>query len=102
MLYILVTFYVTMAAAGYIVEILFGALGIIPSNRTVTVINQGPIWDYTSVLNIDFLVIAGILIARFLQTGGADMLRMMNVPEGELGHHVHPGQAAVTHDHGRM
>jgi uncharacterized membrane protein YraQ (UPF0718 family) len=70
MLYILVTFYVTMAAAGYIVEIRFGALGIIPSNRTVTVINQGPIWDYTSVLNIVFLVIAGILIARFLQTGG--------------------------------
>jgi uncharacterized membrane protein YraQ (UPF0718 family) len=78
MLYILVTFYVTMAAAGYIVEILFGALGIIPSNRTVTVINQGPIWDYTSVLNIDFLVIAGILVTRFLRTGGPDMLRMMN------------------------
>ncbi|HEY8885721.1 MAG TPA: permease, partial [Chloroflexota bacterium] len=32
-LYILATFYVTMAAAGYVVEILFGALGIIPTDR---------------------------------------------------------------------
>ena len=31
--YILVTFYVTMAAAGYAVEFLFQALGIIPTNR---------------------------------------------------------------------
>jgi uncharacterized membrane protein YraQ (UPF0718 family) len=102
MLYILVTFYVTMAAAGYVVEILFGALGIIPSSRTVTVISQGPVWDFTSVLNIVFLFIAGILVARFLQTGGPEMLRMMNVPEDEMGRHTHGGPAAVTHDHGRM
>src|SRR5207253_7398633 len=35
MAYILVTFYATMAAAGYIVEIVFGALGIIPTSHAV-------------------------------------------------------------------
>jgi uncharacterized membrane protein YraQ (UPF0718 family) len=97
MLYILGTFYVTMAAAGYVVEIVFGALGIIPSNRAVTVINEGPIWNYTSVLNIVFLVVALALIARFLRTGGPDMLRMMNVPEEQMGHGPPAGASAMTH-----
>jgi Predicted permease len=46
--YILVTFYVTMAAAGYVVELLFGALGIIPTNRQVVAISEGVQWNYTS------------------------------------------------------
>jgi len=41
MRYILITFYITMAAAGYIVELVFGALGIIPTNRIVTAITEG-------------------------------------------------------------
>src|SRR2546421_3136931 len=36
MLYILGTFYLTMAAAGYIIEFAFAALGLIPTNRTVS------------------------------------------------------------------
>ncbi|HEV2461709.1 MAG TPA: permease, partial [Ktedonobacterales bacterium] len=76
-LYVLATFYVTMAAAGYVVELLFGALGIIPTNRAVTAIQQGPTWDYTSVLNLVFLLIAATLVWRFLRTGGPAMLRMM-------------------------
>ena len=80
-LYILATFYVTMAAAGYLVELLFAALGIVPSNRAVTAISTGPSWNYTTILNGIFLALAIILIARFLRTGGVAMLRMMNVPE---------------------
>jgi uncharacterized membrane protein YraQ (UPF0718 family) len=80
-LYILGTFYITMAAAGYIVELLFGALGIVPTNRTVSALNQGPIWNYTAVLNIVFLALAAVLIVRFVRTGGIAMLRMMNVPD---------------------
>ncbi len=38
--YILVTFYITMAAAGYVVEFLFQALGIIPMNRNVVTISR--------------------------------------------------------------
>ena len=113
-LYVLATFYVTMAAAGYVVELLFGALGIIPTNRAVTAIQQGPTWDYTSVLNLLFLLIAATLVWRFLRTGGPAMLRMMNSPEdmGTMDHGHHsvdnaqaghtPGETApeaMRHDH---
>ncbi|HEX6557579.1 MAG TPA: permease [Ktedonobacteraceae bacterium] len=85
--YILVTFYVTMAAAGYIVEFLFEALGIIPSNRNIAAVTEGVQWNYTSILNIIFLVLAAILVIRFIRTGGIPMLRMMNTPEHEMAHH---------------
>ena len=85
-LYILVTFYVTMAAAGYIVEVLFGALGIIPASHAVDVISQGPTWNYTSVLNVVFVLLAAVLVWRFIQTGGPAMLRMMSAPAGSMEH----------------
>ena len=34
-------------------------------------------WDYTTWLNIVFLILAATLIVRFLRTGGMAMLRMM-------------------------
>src|SRR5205814_7137988 len=86
MLYILGTFYVTMAAAGYIIEFAFGALGLIPTNRTVSAITEGIQWNYTSALNIIFLIIAAALLVRFFRTGGVDMLRMMNKPEEGIAH----------------
>src|SRR5436309_12627779 len=52
--YILVTFYITMVAAGYVVEFLFQALGIIPLDRNVVAITEGIQWNYTSILNIIF------------------------------------------------
>lgn len=82
--YILITFYVTMAAAGYVIDLLFGALGIIPTNRAVSAIAQGPSWNYTTVLNVIFLAIACALIVRFIRTGGPAMLRMMNTPTGSM------------------
>jgi len=85
--YILLTFYVTMAAAGYVVEFVFGALGIIPTNRNVTAITEGISWNYTTVLNIIFLLLAAILVIRFILTGGLPMLRMMNKPAHEMAHH---------------
>src|SRR6266567_2231724 len=85
--YILVTFYVTMAAAGYVVELLFGALGIILTNRQAVAISEGVQWNYTSVLNILFLLLATILVVRFLHTGGLPMLRMMNTPAHDMSQH---------------
>ena len=85
--YILLTFYVAMAAAGYVVEFVFGALGIIPTNRDVVAITEGVTWNYTTVLNIIFLVLAAILVIRFIRTGGLPMLRMMSKPEHEMAHH---------------
>jgi uncharacterized protein len=97
MFYILATFYVTMAAAGYIVEIVFSALGIIPANRAVSVISEGPSLNYTSVLNVMFLVVAAVLVVRFLHTGGPEMLHMMSVPEEEMAHTHHEMEPEGRH-----
>ena len=86
--YILVTFYVTMAAAGYVVEFLFEALGIIPRDRNVVAITEGIQWNYTTVLNILFLVVAAVLVIRFVRTGGLPMLKMMNTPEHKMDSHA--------------
>lgn len=84
--YILLTFYITMAAAGYAVEFLFGALGIIPQDRSVVAVSEGIQWNYTTILNIVFLLLAALLVIRFIRTGGAMMLRMMSKPESEMEH----------------
>src|SRR5438093_8437332 len=95
-LFILATFYATMVAAGYVVEVLFGALGLIPSGpRHAAVIEAGIHFNYTSVLNVLFLAVAAVLLVRFLRTGGLPMLRMMDEPMDEhepgSGHHHHMG-----------
>ncbi len=92
-LYILGTFYATMAAAGYLVEVLFGTLGIIPTQRNVMVFTEGPSFNYTTVLNLVFLALAATLVWRFLRTGGPAMLRMMNA-SGQAAEHHHDHQPA--------
>ena len=79
-LFLFVTFYVTMAAAGLVVEILFGALGLIPTERQRPGGRTSVSWNYTTVLNLFFLTIAAVLVARFLRTGGPAMLRAMSAP----------------------
>ncbi len=86
MSYILITFYITMAAAGYIVEFLFESLHIIPTNRHVAILTEGIHWNYTSYLNIVFLVFAAILFVRFVKTGGIKMLSMMDKTELKMEH----------------
>jgi uncharacterized protein len=39
--------------------------------------DQGVSWNYTTWLNIAFLVLAAALITPFFRTGGLAMLRMM-------------------------
>jgi uncharacterized membrane protein YraQ (UPF0718 family) len=93
MLYILGIFYIAMALAGYAVELSFGALGIIPTSRAVPVLEQGPTWNYTSILDIAFLLLAAILVWRFVTTGGLAMLRLMNQPEVTMAHEHSDGPA---------
>jgi uncharacterized protein len=81
-LFLLVTFYVTMVAAGLLVEIVFGAFGLIPSERDAKVVEGSITWNYTTVLNLVFLVLAAVLVIRFLRTGGPAMLRAMAAPSG--------------------
>jgi uncharacterized membrane protein YraQ (UPF0718 family) len=80
-----VTFYMAMAAAALVVELTFGALGLIPAQRNARVVEASITWDYTTWLNIAFLILAGLLVWRFLKTGGPAMLRMMNRPAA-MGH----------------
>src|SRR5205807_10205669 len=78
--FLFVTFYVAMAAAALIVEGVFGALGLIPKERKAEVVEASVTWNYTTWLNLIFLLLAAGLVWRFLRTGGPDMLRMMNRP----------------------
>jgi hypothetical protein len=82
--FLFVTFYVAMAAAALVVELTFGALGLIPAQRDARVVEASITWDYTTWLNIAFLILAAWLVWRFLKTGGPAMLRMMNMP-AEMG-----------------
>jgi uncharacterized membrane protein YraQ (UPF0718 family) len=95
MLTILGIFYATMVVAGYIVELLFGGLGLIPAGRTAKVGDIGVQWNYTTVLNIVFLLLAAALLVRFFRSGGGPMLKMMGgSPESAdsgTGHHDHHG-----------
>jgi uncharacterized protein len=77
MLFILWTFYVSMVAAGVLVEIVFALLHITPTDHNATVIEPHISWNYTSVLNVLFLGLAAVLVWRFLATGGRAMLAMM-------------------------
>nr|WP_082951831.1 permease [Mycobacterium sp. 852002-51057_SCH5723018] len=88
MLTLLGTFYVAMAIAGYLVEFIFGTAGFVPKQRNTTVMEAAISWNYTTWLNIAFLVVAAILIARFVTTGGIPMARMMGgSPTPGNGHH---------------
>jgi uncharacterized protein len=79
-LFILATFYVAMAGAGYVTELFFGGLGLIPGRATATIPDHGVSWDYTTWLNIVFLLLAAVLVIRFIRTGGTMMLKMMGGP----------------------
>ncbi|MGW4057665.1 permease [Amycolatopsis sp. NPDC004747] len=78
MLVLLGTFYAAMVVAGYAVELLFGVTGLTPTARDATALDRGISWNYTTWLNIAFLLLAGILLVRFARTGGLPMLKMMN------------------------
>ena len=79
-LYLLATFYAAMVAAGLIVELLFGLLGLVPAVRNANVVEASVSWNYTTILNLLFLALAVFLVIRFLRTGGPAMLRMMDRP----------------------
>jgi uncharacterized membrane protein YraQ (UPF0718 family) len=90
MLFVLGSFYVTMAGAGYFVELVFGALGLVPNAHHAKIAETAVRWDYTTVLNIVFLLVAAALGIRFIRSGGLPMLSMMGGgPAGGTGHPRH-------------
>jgi uncharacterized membrane protein YraQ (UPF0718 family) len=95
------TFYVTMVMAGYLVEILFGVLRLIPTGeRHARVGMDGITWNYTTVLNIVFLIVAALLVWRFLTTGGRAMLAMMGGGPDDMAEHGHDHGGHHDHGHG--
>jgi uncharacterized protein len=74
---VLVAFYVAMVLAGYAVELLFGATGWAPDPASARMPDEGISWNYTTWLNIGALALAGVLVWRFVRTGGPRMLSMM-------------------------
>lgn len=87
-LFITATFYAAMVLAGYLVELLFGTAGLVPERRRVEVMEEHIGWNYTTWLNIAFLLLACALLVRFVRSGGLPMLKMMGgAPESEHGGH---------------
>lgn len=89
MLFLLSAFYASMVLAGYVVELIFGGLGIVPATRHAKVGVTNVHWDYTSVLNIVFLVISAGLTYRFVRTGGVSMLKMMGGEPDDASSHTY-------------
>ena len=75
--FLLATFYTAIVVAGYVVEFVFGGLGLIPDQADAEIPMGGVTWNYTTWLNIVFLVLAAALLLRFLRTGGMTMLTTM-------------------------
>ncbi|GAA2490746.1 permease [Streptomyces longisporus] len=94
--FLLGTFFAAMAVAGYVVEFAFGGLGLIPDQADATIPQEGITWNYTTWLNLVFLLLAATLLVRFWRTGGPAMLRMMggspDAAEHEHGHGHTPGE----------
>jgi len=101
MLTLLGIFYATMVIAGYIVEFLFSGLGLVPAERAAKVTDAGVSWNYTTVLNIVFLLLAAALLLRFFRSGSGPMLRMMNGSPAEHGQGPdHEHEHGHGHEHG--
>jgi hypothetical protein len=90
--FLLVIFYAAMSTAALAVEVIFGALHLIPPQRNIEMAEESIRWNYTTILNIVFLTLAIMLVIRFFRTGGPEMLRMMSAknPSDHGGrHHDH-------------
>jgi len=75
--FLLATFYAAMALAALVTEFVFQVAGLIPAQRKAQIIESSITFNYTTVLNIVFLAVAGLLVRRFFKTGGQEMIRMM-------------------------
>jgi uncharacterized protein len=61
MLRMLVVFWALMSTAGLLTELLFRAAGLVPTVRPTTVAPAHFSWNYTTYLNLIFLVLFGVL-----------------------------------------
>jgi uncharacterized protein len=76
--FLFVTFYVAMALAGLLVDLVFEALGLVPAARSARVVTETLAWNYTTFLNLAFGLMAAFLVARFFRTKGPAMMHPMH------------------------
>ena len=96
-LFLFATFYAAMAAAGLIVDLVFEALGLVPMHRNARVVEASIELNYTTVLNVIFLILAAVLVWRFMKTGGPEMLKMMGESADHSDHMGHEGHQHHSH-----
>jgi uncharacterized membrane protein YraQ (UPF0718 family) len=96
-LFLFATFYVAMAAAGLIVDLIFAALGLVPIHRNARVVEASIQLNYTTVLNVLFLILAAVLVWRFMKAGGPEMLKMMGESADHSDHVGHEGHRHHSH-----
>ena len=96
-LFLFATFYLAMASAGLIVDLVFEALGLVPAHRNARVVEASIELNYTTVLNVVFLILAAVLVWRFMKTGGPEMLKMMGESAGHSDHMGHEGHQNHSH-----
>ncbi len=88
--FLFVVFYAVMVFAALVVEVLFGAFDWIPAERHADVGRAAFSLNYTTVLNVLALVLAGWLYLRYRRSGGPDMMGAM---EGSAGREHDSGPA---------
>jgi hypothetical protein len=76
-IFLLATMYVSMALAALVIEFIFQVLHLVPTERHAQIVEISIRLNYTTWLNISFLILAALLIVQFLKTGGPKMLKMM-------------------------
>ena len=74
-IYLLAVSYAAMVLAGFLVGGAFQLLGIAPTNHHITVFETRPAWNYTTFLDIAFVLLMAVLAWRFVTTGGIEMLK---------------------------
>jgi uncharacterized protein len=80
--------FVTMAAAALIVDGVFSAAGLIPHHRPSidSITSRGIAWNYTTVLDIVFLLAAAALVGLTFQRGAKDPMCGMTVDRFKTPH----------------
>jgi uncharacterized membrane protein YraQ (UPF0718 family) len=82
-LVLLGVFYASMVVAGLVVEALFGSVGLVPHARNATAIEASISWDYTTFLDLAAIVVAVVLVVKFVRDGNLPMLRHMGADGGD-------------------
>ncbi len=70
-------FYLAMVVAGYFVELIFAAAGLVPPRSSAHVVSIAVSWNYTSALDLAAAVVALGLVVTFVRSGASPMLRQM-------------------------